>query len=109
MFPLDGRPQRGQLQKGNRSSGRLPLAKDAEGAKPGWAQRWLLGDLGALGERISGALFLVAGNRGLSRRQRNGPYFRDAREIHMRRPTIREIAKAMGALNITAMGQNGSK
>ena len=57
-----------------------------------------------LGSRAS-----LAGNRGLSRCQRNGPFFRDAQEIHMRRPTIREIPKAMGALNITAMGQNGSK
>ena len=31
---------------------RFPLAKDAEGAKNGWAGRGLLGDLGALGERI---------------------------------------------------------
>lgn len=83
--------------------------KGRGGREAGMGAAVALGDLGALGERISGALFLVAGNRGLSRRQRNGPYFRDAREIHMRRPTIREIAKAMGALNITAMGQNGSK
>ena len=34
------------------ASRRFPLAKDAEGAKNGWAGRGLLGDLGALGERV---------------------------------------------------------